>query len=279
MVRVLVLGLVSLFVVGACGETEREPHASSAFAGTSTGGTSANLAGSATAAPQAGTTAAGGAGGTSALTNAIAECVHYCDTLEYNLPTALCEDWNRPGWDPEFCHLDPGTSCNDYCTTVYETVQPDCARTLPAVIRCIAPTYQGVGVPAASECWLEDCRSQLFNMTSACYGLREKLAAARATWAASGVTDYELQYSLSQGMTAKVAVRSGSEPTVTPPDAIVWTVPELFDHVESYLNQLDTTAKAEYDPTLGYVVSVVGLQGCTESPNGVGEVVVTPLRR
>lgn len=277
MVRVLVPGLMSLFVVSACGETEREPKASSAFAGTSTGGSAGNLAGSAGAPAQAGK---GGVGGSSAVTAAVAECVDYCDTLEFLLPAALCEDWNRAGWDPQFCHLGPTMGCSDYCTQVFDTVDPACADTIPAVMRCVSPTYAQLGVPPPDQCWLKDCRTELFTMTSACYGLREKLAAARAAWEASGITDYELSYWFGDDVTARVTVRSGSEPTVMPTNLVAWTVPKLFAEVQRYLDEPGSTAKAEYDPQLGYVVSLGVERGCEEYPIGVAsQVTVTPLSR
>lgn len=277
MVRVLVLGLSCSLVLSACGETEREQGPSAAFAGTS-----ASLAGSGGAPAQAGQAGVGsvGAGGTSTVAAAVAECVHYCDTLEYRLPAALCEDWNRAGWDPQFCHLGPTMGCNDYCTQVFDTVQPACAETIPAVMRCVSPTYEQLGVPPADQCWLKDCRTELFTMTSACYGLREKLAAARAAWDASGITDYELSYWFGEDVTARVTVRSGSEPTVMPANLVAWTVPKLFAEVQRYLDEPGSTAKAEYDPQLGYVVSLGVERGCEENPIGVAsQVTVTPLAR
>lgn len=282
MVRVLVAGLACLLVLSACGETAHDPQTSSVVAGSSAGGSAGSSSANAGAAQQAGSVGVGGAsaGATSAATAAVAECVRYCDTLEYLLPAALCEDWNRPGWDPEFCHVGPSMGCSDYCTQVFESVKPACAETLPAVMRCVSPTYASLGVPPADLCWLKDCRDQLFTMTSACYGLREKLAAARATWEASGISDYELTYPFGDGVTVRVVVHAGSEPTVTPPNFVGWTVPKLFNEVERYLDQPGKTAKAEYDPKLGYVVALGVQSGCEEYPVGVAsQVVVTPLPR
>lgn len=269
MVRVFLVGLGALCALSACGETERAPKTSAA-GGSAGSGAVAQPAGE-------GGVAGEGPGEAAPFATAIAECVHYCETLDYILPHALCEDWHLPEWDPQFCHLRPTMGCSDYCTAVYETVQPTCAPTLPPVIRCVSSTYERAALPSAGECWLEDCRDLLFTMTSACYGLREKLAAARATWEASGVANYDLQYPVSDNAMAKVVVRAGSEPTVTPPGAVPWTVPKLFDQVESNLNAPGGTAKAAYDPTLGYVVFVGRQQGCSEYvTDALGEIVVTP---
>jgi hypothetical protein len=284
MVRAL-LGIVALVGASACGQTERDLPSwatrsgapgvagiagvgSVAWGGAGSGGASA-----------AGASSGGlaGTGGSSALSEAVAECEHYCETLTYKLPTALCEDWHRPQWDPQFCHLvGPFPTCADYCREVYDTVTPECAPTLAPVIRCVSHTYASVSVPTG-ECWLKDCRDLLFTMTSACYGLQEKLAAARATWAASGIVDYQLQYDLGIDLKAQVVVRAGSDPVVTPADAVAWTVPKLFDAVEGALTQPGVAPDPVYDADLGYVVGWRLLVGCVEGSGGASGIEVTPL--
>lgn len=207
----------------------------------------------------------------------VAECEQFCEALAYRLPGALCEDWNRPGWEPAFCNVSGRLSCADYCGNVYETVSPACADTLPPVIRCVAPTYASVAPPSLGECWLEDCRDQLYTMTSACYGLREKLTSARATWAASGVSDYQLQYDWN-GAKAEVTVRVGSEPVVTPPDAVAWTVLKLFDEVERYLDTPGVAPGVTYHPVLGYALELTRQQGCADPADGVFGIEVAPVR-
>lgn len=216
-----------------------------------------------------------GAPGKSSLQTAVAECEQFCETQPYRLPGALCEDWNRPGWDPEFCQLSGETeSCADYCSMVYQTVNPACAAVLPAAIRCVAPTYASLTLPA--QCWLHECRNELYTMTSACYGLQRQLAAARATWAASGVSDYELDYVIDAGSEVRVVVNGSNPPVVTPAHASAWTVPLLFDAVEHDLQSPGVTPSVAYDPALGYVVSLALLQGC-EQPSTLQVLAVVPL--
>jgi len=190
---------------------------------------------------------------------ALEECEQYCKTLYYRLPQALCEDWHRTGWQPQFCHLPYSDDCSDYCTTIYNGVSPACAATLPAAIRCVAPDYQRQGVP--TQCWLEECRDPLFTMTAACYGLREQLDAARAAWSARGLVDYQLSYNGGDGK-AVVAVRGGAQPTVTPAGATPWTVPQLFDEVERLLATPGVAPGATYDAALGYVTQLESNQVC-----------------
>ena len=261
------LGLVLLIVASACGHTE---HQSPAAMPSSGGGGASGLAGTA---GLAGTGGLAGMGGSSQVASAVTECEQFCETLDYRLPQALCEDWNRPGWEPPFCDLEPRASCADYCREVYEAVSPTCAESLQPVMRCVAPSYAS-GV--ITSCWLADCRFELFNMTSACYGLREKLAAARATWAASGVVDYRLTYDGENGGKADVVVREGSEPVVTPTDAIAWTVPKLFDEVERTLNEPGVAPIVLYDAKLGYVVALARQEGCSEGSTVVNDTEVAP---
>jgi hypothetical protein len=302
MAKMLLLGIVALVAGTACGQTAhdqtRPMAAGGAAAGGALGGGGGEVAGTSGgggnggagqvagaggaggnggAGQVAGAGGAGGGGGTSPLLSAVAECENYCGTLKYLLPSALCEDWNRPGWNPEFCGVDVGMSCADYCGHVYETISTACAAALPAAIRCVAPTY-ATGIIPMFNCWLQDCRNQLFTMTSACYGLREKLAAARALWRASRIVDYHLQYDLPSGVKAEVDVRAGSEPVVAPPDAAGWTVPKLFDEVERYLHGSGVAPDVTYDANLGYVVSLGYMQGCDATIATVNAVEVTPVR-
>lgn len=285
MVRVW-LAIVAIIAASACGRTEREPLGPIALSGASTGGATANGASSGGLTGSSGLAGTGGLVGASGLTgmggssqvqSAVSECELYCETLDYRLPQALCEDWNRTGWEPPFCHLDPSAPCADYCRDVYEALSPTCAELLQPVIRCIAPIYAS-GV--ISPCWLGECRYQLFSMTSACYGLQEKLAAARATWEASGVVDYDLTYDWGGGGDAKalVVVRAGRDPVVTPAVATGWTVPRLFDEVERSLHQAGGTPFVTYDADLGYVVDSARQEGCSENFSLVRGVAVAPLR-
>ena len=246
------------------------------MAGASAGSGGASAGSGGASAGSAGTpTSAGAAGqGGAPEPTPVEQCNTYCEGLQYRLPAALCEDWNGPGWEPEFCGVD-STSCADYCDTLYETVSPECALTLPPVIRCVAPTYADSGLPIEA-CWLRDCRHHLYTMTSACYGLREKLVAARALWAASGIGDYRLSYG-ADGEQVEVLVRAGSEPTVTPPGAFAWTVAALFDEVERYLSEPGVAPDATYDQQLGYVVQLRRQEGCDPWPQAVSGVEVEPL--
>jgi hypothetical protein len=280
MARALVLGIAALApaLASACGQTARDRPESPAAGGAGVGGAGAGgFAGMTGNAGTAGSADMAGSAGTSALLPAVTECTQYCENLQYRLPGALCEDWNREGWEPEFCGVQFNIrSCPDYCRSVYETVSPACAAVLPPVVRCVAPTYALPSPPSLDECWLGDCRDQLYTMTSACYGLREQLDAARAIWAASGVGDYQLQYDT--GTNVQVVVRAGSEPVVTPPDAVAWTVPALFERIESTLDIPGSAPRALYDPFLGYVTYWELLRGCEESPrDGLWGIAVTPL--
>jgi len=276
------LGMLALVAASACGqiEHEHEPVRPSTMGGggdVSSGGTSALAGTSANSGGESGLTATGGV---SQRQSAVAECQHYCETLDYLLPQALCEDWNRPEWDPPFCGVGqamPRTSCADYCTKVYEALTPECAARLPPVIRCVAPTYASGVLPPPNSCWLGDCRAQLFSMTSACYGLQERLAAARATWQASGVVDYQLSYDWKDSK-AQVVVRAGSEAAVTPANAIAWTVPKVFDEVERSLHEPGVAPSVTYDVDLGYVVSLARQQGCAGASAQVSGIEVAPLR-
>lgn len=282
-VRVLLIAVVSALGLAGCGETEGNPPAAAL-------GDPAPGAGSGAALGQAGEAPVqqGGTGGRSGGTGGLGgnpgastpgpleECEQFCETLEYRLPRALCEDWNRPGWDPEFCHVGNTSDCSDYCAAVYGTVSPQCAAMLPAVIRCVAPTYATITVPRLSECWLEDCRDLLFTMTSACYGLRQQLEAARAAWSANGITDYELRYDSDGESQATVEVRAGAAPSVTPDGSTAWTVPELFDEVERLLGTPSVAPGATYDAELGYVMSLIREQDC-DPAQVVSGVDVTPL--
>jgi hypothetical protein len=208
----------------------------------------------------------------------VTDCTQYCENLNYRLPGALCEDWNREGWEPEFCGMEFNIrSCPDYCRSVYETVSPACAATLPPVIHCVAPTYALPSPPSLDQCWLGECRHQLYTMTSACYGLREQLEAARATWEAAGLAEYRLLYSWGADTKAEVLVQAGGKLVVTPPEATAWTVPQLFDEVQRYLDGPGTAPQARYDAELGYPLSVVRLQSCSEPSEGVTGIEVTPL--
>jgi hypothetical protein len=269
-------------LAGACGETKRSASAPIAMADAGAGGVDSSAAGGARqGGAGAGGAGAGGAGGSNAggalgnagsgqfgsgagggasfLRAAVEECTTACQTLAYRLPAALCEDWNRPGWAPEFCGLNAGP-CPDYCERVYATVSPACAEVLPAALRCVAPTY-ATAVVNIPICWLEECRNQLYTMTSACYGLRERLAAARATWEASGVVDYDLEYTQNNAK-VKVLVRAGRAPAVTPATATPWTVANLFAEVDHLLNTRTVTAGVTYDVQLGYVIDLAREQGC-----------------
>lgn len=260
------LGLMALLGSAACGNTKRDPAGWMAVAGGAAG-----AAGTSTSAGVA------GEGGAAEPVSPVTECNRYCEALPYRLPAALCEDWNRPGWEPQFCGLG-NRSCADYCDTLYKTVSPECAATLPPVVRCVAPTYSSLAaVPTLDECWLRECRDQLYTMTSACYGLREKLDAARALWEQSGVAEYRLSYDAGGSEKVEVLVRAGSEPAVTPPGAFAWTVPKLLDEVERYLNEPGVAPDAIYDEQLGYVVRLARLQGCDLLGQVVGGVEVEPL--
>jgi hypothetical protein len=115
-------------------------------------------------------------------------------------------------------------------------------------------------------------------MASACYGLQEKLAAARATWQASRVVDYQLTYDRGDGVKVRVLVRAGSEPTVNPADAVAWTVPKLFDEVEHALREPGVTPSVSYDANLGYVVALAREMGCAPPSAQVTDIEVAPLR-
>lgn len=283
----LSLAMMALMAASACGRTEREPLGSPELSGasggaaTSNGGSSGGLTGSSGLAGMGGLVGTSGLtsmGGSSQVQSAVSECEQYCETLDYRLPQALCEDWNRTGWEPPFCHLDPSAPCADYCREVYEAVSPTCAELLQPVIRCVAPSY---AKPFITSCWLAECRYQLFTMTSACYGLQEKLAAARAAWEASRVIDYDLTYDWGgrDPRKAQVVVRAGREPVVTPADATVWTVPQLFDEVERSLHQPGSAPVVTYDAELGHVVDLRLLeQGCDGGSTLVTGVAVAPLR-
>jgi hypothetical protein len=205
----------------------------------------------------------------------VAECQRFCEMPYNRLPQALCEDWNRPGWEPPFCQLDPTAPCADYCSQVYQGLSPECAAALQPAIRCVAPEY-AKGVITA--CWLADCRDLLYTMTSACYGLQEKLAAARATWQASRVVDYDLSYDREDGVKVHVAVRANQEPVAMPAGSVAWTVPTLFDKVDQYLHQFGFAPDVQYDANLGYVVEVVARLRCDESLDRVRGIQVAPLR-
>jgi hypothetical protein len=276
MARALLLGIVALALAGACGQTARDRPESSAVGGAGAGGSAAGATpGGAGAGQIAGS---GGAGGALPALSDVERCEQYCETLAYRLPGAFCEDWNGEGWEPEFCGVQLNMSCADYCTKVYETVSPACAATLLPAIRCVAPTYANIAPPRVDpDCWLRDCRDPLYTMTSACYGLREKLAAARARWDASGIVEYQLQFYWGVDVRAQVLVQVGSEPTVTPPDAPAWTVPKLFDEVQRILDGPGTAPAATYHADLGYVVELARQQGCLENPDRVMDVEVTPL--
>lgn len=260
------LGLMALLGSAACANTRRDPASWMAAAGGSAG-----VAGPSSGAGEA------GEGGAPEQPSPITECNRYCEALPYRLPAALCEDWNRPGWEPQFCGLG-NRSCADYCDTLYKTVSPECAVTLPPVVRCVAPTYSSLAAVAPfDECWLRECRDQLYTMTSACYGLREKLADARARWEQSSVVEYRLLYDAGAPEKVEVLVRAGSEPVVTPPGTVAWTVPKLFDEVERYLNEPGVAPDAIYDEQLGYVVRLARQQGCDSTGQGVEGVEVEPL--
>jgi len=216
-----------------------------------------------------------GTGGSSQ--SAVAECEQYCETLDYLLPGALCEDWSPLDSSPSFCDVFFTTSCADYCSRVYDTVTPACAAVLPAAIRCVAPTYVTGLIPPLNPCLWAECRHELYSMTSACYGLQEQLAGARATWQMSGVVDYRLNYDWDDDVRAEVIVRAGSEPAVTPADAIAWTVPKLFDEVERTLQEPGGAPRVTYHADLGYVVRLAREHGCTRSGR-VSGVEVVPLR-
>ena len=271
------LGLLALIAATACGQTERKTASMTTGSGGEDGSGGEGGGGSGGSSSSGGD--AGGVvstGGSSPTPSAVAECQKYCEMPSNRLPQALCEDWNRRGWEPPFCQLDPAAPCADYCSQVYETVSPACGAALQAVIPCVAPYYaKGVITPS---CWLADCRYLLFTMTSACYGLQEKLAAARATWQASGVVEYDLAYDQQDGMKAHVAVRANKEPEVTPTGAFAWTVPKLFDNVEYYLHQPGVAPDVNYDTDLGYVLNVVVRHGCDETFGRVSGIQVAPLR-
>lgn len=79
-------------------------------------------------------------------------------------------------------------------------------------------------------------------------------------------------------MKAQVVVRAGSEPAVTPADAIAWTVPKLFDEVERYLNEPGVAPSVSYEGDLGYVVDLVRQEGCRGDYVRVRGTEVAPLR-
>lgn len=272
------LGIVALVAAAACGQTEHGPlrpvMTGPAAAGEGVGGTASS--GSATVGDpgDAGGNGLAGMGGLAPVQSAVAECQRYCETLNYRLPQALCEDWNDPAWDPPYCHMDPMTSCGEYCTEVYQTVTPQCAALLAPVIRCVAPVYASGEL---STCFLGECHKELFALTSACYGLQKTLAEARATWQASSVVDYQLTYS-QFNMKAQVVVRDGLEPVATPSNANPWTVPKLFDAVDYYLNLAAGYPRITYDAKLGYVVGLSYFEDCDRSEEVVSGVEVTPLR-
>ncbi len=286
--RVLVAVAALAWGAVGCGQTERDPQVGFqvnppvASSGGQAGAAqpAAGSGGQAGAAqPAAGAAQQGGSGGSSAaaLGEAVAECQHYCEQLAYRLPQALCEDWHRQGWDPQFCGLSLPPDCPGYCAGLYAALTPECAATLPQVIACVAPTYRIQNVPKATDCWLGECRDLLFTMTSACYGLRDKLDAARARWDASGIGDYELRYDWLPDAPAVVEVRAGLEPSVTPADASAWTVPSLFAEVEKLLRQPGVAPNVAYDAELGYVTGLVRQQGCGADFGVVGGVTITPL--
>jgi len=274
------LGMLTLVLASACGQIEREPLRPMTMGGAGTSGAGTSSVNTSDAGSGGvGSGGLAGTGGLSQVQSAVAQCQHYCDTLDYQLPQALCEDWNRPEWDPQFCHtVGPTDSCADYCVKIYELVTPACAARLEPAIRCVAPTYANVTLPPPGACWLGNCRAQLFSMTSACYGLAEGLAAARATWEASRVTDYQLSYSRSGDAKVQVVVRTGSEPVVTPADAFAWTVPKLFDEVERALQEPGVTPRVSYDANLGYVVDLAREQGCAGASAQVTGIEVAPFR-
>jgi hypothetical protein len=278
-------GIIVILGASACGETERSPAGFLTPKPLGAGGAAgtAGAFGASGAAPLAGAAPVAGTGGAIAkpefnVSAAVDECIQYCEKLPYRLPLALCEDWNHPPWNPQFCHHDFAGPCPDYCNQLYGVVSLPCAETLPPVIRCVAPTYEKTSVDLSADCWLKDCRDQLFTMTSACYGLREQLDAARATWEASGIVDYDLQYDLGAGTPVHVQVRAGADPAVTPADATPWTVAQLFDGVERYLAAPSMAPTATYDPDLGYPTYLGHYQGCSSAIGDVGGVTVAPLR-
>lgn len=283
--RAGLLGIVALVGASACGETERSPHGFLTPKQLGAGGAAgaAGVAGASGAAALAGMAPVAGAAGSIAKPEfdvgaAVDECIQYCEALPYRLPSALCEDWNHPPWNPQFCHRDLPGPCLDYCNELYGVVSPDCAETLPAVIRCVAPQYESTSINVSSDCWLKDCRDPLFTMTSACYGLREQLDAARSVWGASGIVEYDLQYDLGDGAVIRVEVRAGADPVVTPVDATPWTVPGLFDRVETYLEAPGMAPSVAYDPALGFPTYVGHYQGCNSPYDDVQGVTVAPLR-
>src|SRR4051812_9164961 len=98
------LGMLALVVTSACGQIEREPFVPMTMSGAGTSGVGTSGAGTSGAGTSgAGSSGLAGSGGLSQVQPAIAECQNYCQTLGYLLPGALCEDWNRPEWDPSFC--------------------------------------------------------------------------------------------------------------------------------------------------------------------------------
>ena len=247
----------------ACGNVAREEGENAQG-----GGRASTMGASGMSTAGASNSLAAGAAGSSSGQVAVADCARYCESVRpFRLPGALCEDWNQPGWHPEFCYLTgQAESCADYCGLVYQNVTPACAAVLPAVIRCVAPIYANLTVLPAGQCWLSQCRPELIKMTSVCYGLPGQLAAARTTWAQSRRVDYELDYISETGTEARVTVRAGSVTEVTPASAFAWTVPLLFDAVESELGSPDVVPTVSYDPTFGYVTSLGLLQGCEERP-------------
>jgi hypothetical protein len=251
------------------------PMTSGAGAGAGAGGRGAGFAGGTSSGGSGGLTGAGVAGGVSPVPPAVAECEQYCETMSYRLPQALCEDWRTPEWEPPFCKVDTAQSCTDYCNEVYDGLTSECAALLRPVIRCVAPIY-AAGV--ISPCWLAECRPELYSLTSACYGLEEKLAAARAAWQASGVVDYQLTYASSNDLNVRVVVRAGSQPTVAPVNATAWTVPQLFEEVERYLREPGLTPYVTYHADLGHVVDLSLMQGCAEASPLLYNAEVAPLR-
>lgn len=275
------LGMVVLVAVSACGRVEQERFEPMAMGGTSAGGTSAGGASAGGASGAGSSSEPAGSGGLMQLPSALADCQRYCETLAYRLPQALCEDWHRPEWGrAQFCDVwtMPQASCADYCSDVYEAVTPECAAVLGPAIRCVAPTYSSASLPVVGTCWMAECRPQLFTMTSACYGLRERLAAARATWQASGVVDYQLTYGRDSDPAVQVTVRAGREPVVSPANAFAWTVPKLFDAVERALHEPEIMPSVSYDANLGYVVALSIEVSCGQPNSRITGVEVAPLR-
>jgi len=264
--RLLTLVTAALLGAVACGDTERDPPLVPGVATSGSGGTSLGGAGA----------GMGGGAGEPAEPPGVSQCQGYCDALPYELPRALCEDWNYLDTPAEFCLDEQAPSCDEQCEVLYETVSPACAAALPAAIDCVAPTYEDISAHPPMPCWLEECRAELYDLSSACYGLREGLEAARATWEASGVSSYELRYVEGLRGEVVVTVDTSGEASVTPSNATAWTVPVLFDEVERILDTPGMAPQVEYDDELGYVAVLQQDQGC-EPRLLVGGVAVTPL--